>query len=413
MLDGLFHVVVLISWGLLAVVFLKLTFFVSLSSRHHRHHKRRHAAYLVREPFVSVIIPSYNEHNTLANCVHSLLNQTYLNYEIIIVDDGSTDGTFWVARHFARKHKLVRAFTKNNGGKASALNFGASKARGSIIVAIDADSIFLNDTVEQLVLSFHNPQVAAVGGNVKVANRSNPLARQQALEYITGLTVQRQAFAHLGCMQVISGAIGAFRRDVFDAIGGYSRDTIVEDMDITIELVKRGYKVIYNPQAIAYTEAPESIHAFLRQRYRWTFGSFQVLRKHRKALWHRHTNGMGFIGMPYFLIFPWIEVCVSLLFFVALFKAFLVGGVPDLLIMFALMCAVQATIICYALIMDKEDKRLIALAVIDSVFYYHLISYTTLRAGIDYLRKKKATWNKLERYGRNILPVGRERARGA
>jgi peptidoglycan-N-acetylglucosamine deacetylase len=406
MVQNFFDGVLLLSWVLLGIVLLKIVFFVSLSSRHHTRHRWIHPRQLAHLPLTSVIVPCFNEGKTLDNCIRSLLNQTYDNYEIIIVNDGSTDNTLSIARQLARDNQpRIRIINKSNGGKASALNRGLARSRGDIIVCIDADSMFLHNTLQQLVLSFQIPDVAAVGGNVKVANSSKLLGRQQSLEYITGLTLQRQAFAYLGCMQVISGAIGAFRRSALVAIGGYSHDTIVEDMDTTIELAKRGYKIAYNPQAIAYTEAPENLRDFLKQRYRWTYGSFQVLDKHKGTLWRRQFRRIGFIGMPYFLIAPWLDVFVSFLYFATLLRAITAQSSTEFILVVILMCSLQASLITYVLIADKEDKKLMAHVIFDSLFYYHLISYTTLKAGINYLRRKEVKWNKLERYGKNILAV--------
>lgn len=401
LLDGM----IIFGWAMLCLLFFKIIFFVSFSSRHYVRHRRRHPSKLTRIPFVSVIVPSYNEGLTLANCINSLAYQTYPRYEVIIVNDGSTDNTLSVARRLAQKYRpFVRIVNKKNGGKASALNRGIARAKGQIVICIDADSMFMKDTIEQLVLAFEDPAVAAVGGNVKVANRHKVLSRQQALEYITGLTLQRRTFAHLGCMQVISGAIGAFRRDALLAIGGYSSTTIVEDMDTTIELAKRGYKVVYNPRAVAFTEAPENLRDFLKQRYRWTFGGFQVLSKHRDVLWHRGNKRMGYIGLPYFLIFPWFDVLVSMLVLLTLSQIMLTGDFYLLLIYLG-MCLLQATLIAYALTMDKEDKKLVLMTITEALVYYHLLSFTTLRAGINFIRKKKTGWDKLERYGKNILPA--------
>lgn len=402
---GLFTFVSWISWVILVFVVAKVLFFTGLSVKHHARHKRLHPRALAYTPFVSIIVPSYNEGMTLNNCIESLVAQTYPNYEIVIVNDGSTDNTLQVARRLARQYKpLIRIVTKQNGGKATALNRGIARSRGEIIVCIDADSIFLPNTVEQLVLSFHDKDVAAVGGNVKVANSKKLLNRQQSLEYITGLTLQRKAFAHLGCMQVISGAIGAFRREAILSIGGYSTTTIVEDMDVTIELARQHYKVVYNPSAIAYTETPETMEAFMKQRHRWIYGGFQVLAKHKSMLWKRNTNFMGFIGMPYFLISPWLDVGITILFVLSLARAIAVDDFAGFLIMLTVMFVLQTSLIMYALVADKEDKRLIALALVYSFFYYHLLSYAMLKAGLHYLRGHNATWNKLERYGKNVLP---------
>jgi poly-beta-1,6 N-acetyl-D-glucosamine synthase len=405
-LDSLF----IFGWILLGLMLAKIIFFVSLSSRHHARHRRHHPSRLAYMPLVSIIVPSYNEGMTLANCIDSLARQTYPDCEVIIVNDGSTDDTLSVARQMTRRHSpLIRVIDKKNGGKATALNSGIARANGEIIICVDADSIFMEDTVEQLVLSFQDPEVAAVGGNVKVANRTKALGRQQALEYITGLTLQRKAFAYLGCMQVISGAIGAFRRDALQAVGGYSSSTIVEDMDTTIELVRRGYKVVYNPLAIAFTEAPEHLGDFLKQRYRWTFGGFQVLAKHRDALWQQQNKRIGYIGLPYFLIFPWFDVLVSALVVAALLRIAVSGSDLYVLFIYMGMCFLQALLITYALATDKEDKKLLFMVFTDTLIYYHLLSFTTLKAGINYLFKKKTSWNKLERYGKNVLPVAQGR----
>jgi poly-beta-1,6 N-acetyl-D-glucosamine synthase len=368
-----------------------------------RNHARRRKGY---PPLVSIIIPAYNEELTLENCVNSLLRQTYHCCEVLIVDDGSTDSTLQVARRLADTHRNIWVYSmEKNGGKAAALNHGIARAHGSIIVNIDADSHFMVDTVEQLVLSFEDPTVIAVGGNVRVANRTQAFNKQQALEYITGLTLQRRAFAHLGCMQVISGAIGAFRRSKLLETGGYSRDTIVEDMDITIEFARRGFKIVYNPHAIAYTEAPESIRDFLKQRYRWTYGGFQVAAKHSDLLFRRNFNWLGTIGLPYFVIFPWIDVLVSCILVASLVRAAIEQDPLGLIVFFVLMCLLQTVLVFYALTVDKEDKRLMLFAMVDNFFYTHLISYTTIRAGINYLLRKKTTWNKLQRRGKNILQI--------
>lgn len=395
-----------LSWGLLGFVLLNVLFLVSLSFKHHARHKRWHPKELKNTPFVSVIVPCYNESKTLANCIQSLLDQSYTEYEIIIVNDGSTDTTPIIARRFAREYRpRIRLINKSNGGKASALNRGIARSRGEIIVCVDADSIFLKNTVEQLVLSFHNPEVAAVGGNVKVANRKHILSRQQSLEYITGLTLQRKAFAQAGCMQVIAGAIGAFRRDALIAVGGYSGSTVVEDMDLTIEFARHGYLVVYNPSAIAYTEAPESLKDFLDQRFRWTYGSFQVLTKHRRALLRPQASSMGLIGLPYFLIAPWLQLLISMILIISVYYAVVTGDIGGVIFIPLVMAALQTTLIAYALIADKEDKKLIFLVLVDCFIYYQLISFITVKAGVQFLRKRQAEWNKLERYGKNEAPI--------
>lgn len=403
MIQNLFIGISLISWTLLGVLAIKLVLFLYFSTLHFRE-DRKVFKKLKSKPVVSVIVPAYNEGLVLNNCIKSLLNQTYKNLEILIVDDGGTDNTKEIGESLSKKYKKVSFLAKENGGKATALNYGISFSRGEIIVCIDADSIFAKDTVKHLVKSFEDVSVAAVGGNVKVANRGKFINKHQATEYISGLNLQRRAFAKLNCMQVISGAIGAFRKDALLAIGGYSHDTIVEDMDITVSLAKAGYKTGYNGKAIAYTEAPEKVSDFIKQRYRWVFGGFQVLKKYKDMIFNKKFTRMGIIGLPYFMIFPWIDVFISLLFFVYLALAIFTGNLIGILLFLSFMITIQFIIINYALYMDGEKKHLAFVAVVESFWYNHLISFTTLKAGFNYLKGSEVRWNKLERLGKNLHP---------
>lgn len=388
--------------GLLAT---KVVVFVTLCQRHHTRHRRRLLEPTASVPTekVSVIVPCYNEQKVILNCIDSLRAQAYQDLEIILVDDGSTDRTADLIAEAAEAYDNVRSFTKPNGGKASALNLGIERAHGSIVVCMDADSMLLPDAVQQLVGSFTTPDIAAVGGNVRVANRDTVLGAHQAVEYISGLALQRRAFAHLGCMQVISGAIGAFRRDDLLAAGGYSTDTIVEDMDITVTLHRHGHRVVYNPDAIAYTEAPERVSDFLKQRYRWTFGNFQVVAKHRDMLFNPTFGPMGKVGLPYAAIFPWIDAFISVLLVVAVGRAALTGDGIGLLLFFVVMITIQASLSAYALTLDRQPRRLAAMAAVESLCYTHLINVTTIRAGVNYVRGRSVEWNKLERLGKNVI----------
>lgn len=390
---------------MLALLAVKIGVFLRGSSQHHKAH-RRQTSVLTTNPLVTIVVPCYNEELVLENCVRSLKRQTYTNTEIMLVDDGSSDLTQKLGTHLAERYDNVQLLTKSNGGKASALNAGIARTRGSIVICMDADSMFPTTTVEQLVLSFQDPDIDAIGGNVRVANRTNTMGRHQAAEYISGLTIQRRTFAHLGCMQVISGALGAFRRDALETIGGYSEDTIVEDMDITVSLAKAGLNVSYNPDAIAYTEAPERVGDFLKQRYRWTFGSFQVAAKHRDMLANREFGRMGMIGLPYAVFFPWVDATISVLLLIAVIRAAILGNGWALLAFYVVLTTIQVSILTYALIIDNENKKLAVMAAVEHLFYSHLINMTTIWAGVNYMKGKKTSWNKLRRFGRNTMDAG-------
>src|SRR5262249_20764800 len=152
-----------------------------------------------------------------------------------------------------------RLITVANGGKAAALNHGLAAARGEVIVALDADTHFERSAISKLVRWFQNPAIGAVAGNAKVGNRIKILTSCQALEYVTSQNLERRALATLGCMTVVPGAIGAWRREALLKLGGFPVDTLAEDQDLTIAIQKAGYDVFYDSSAIAWTEAPDTV----------------------------------------------------------------------------------------------------------------------------------------------------------
>jgi cellulose synthase/poly-beta-1,6-N-acetylglucosamine synthase-like glycosyltransferase len=353
--------------------------------------------------FVSIIVPCYNEEKTLENCIMSLVSQIYKNYEIIIVDDGSKDRTLDVAKSLLH-HKNISVLTKPNGGKASALNFGVKHSQGSIVVCIDADSIFMKDTLTKLLGPFSNPEVAGVSGNVKVANRKKLLSKNQALEYIQGLNLHRRMYTNLRCVPVVPGAISAFRKDVILEVGGYSLDTIVEDMDITMAISKRGYIVEYVGEAIAYTEAPESYRDFWKQRYRWIYGTFEVINKYQNIIFsYKSGNRLGLIGLPYMIYTIAINIIITAAILYLTISMVFYGNSPNLLPVIFKIVVLQGVLFSYAILIDSENKNLIMQWPFQIFIYRQIIAIITIKALIDYMRGRKASWNKLSRLGKNTL----------
>ncbi len=359
-------------------------------------------------PLVSILSPCYNEGITLANCIKGFVNQTYQHMEVIIINDGSTDNTKEVAEKLAKEYPtMVRFLDKKNGGKATALNYGVQHARGEIVICIDADSIFQNDTVEQLVRPFRDPNVAAVAGNVRIANTSTMITKNQSVEYITGQNLEKRTFSELNCIQVISGCVGAFRKDKLLEVGGYSPDTLVEDMDLTITLAKGGYKIVYNPKAIAYTEAPANLKDFMKQRYRWCYGRYEVLKKHRDIIFNKEYGRIGMLGLPYYLIAPWVDLVTSGVLAVTLIIAAVTNNLVSYLINFVIFAIPFALLMFYVLYIDgiKDQKRLPIYAIIQGIYYSYLLNYINIKAGIDHQLGVRANWNKLKRVGTNTLPL--------
>jgi len=254
-------------------------------------------------PLVSVLIPCFNEEKVIASSVARILESKWSRLEVLVLDDGSSDDTSGeVERHFAGEPR-VRLMRFPNGGKALALNRGLDQVKGEIIVALDADTLFAPSTISRLVRWFTDPKVGAVAGNALVGNRRNIITRWQALEYVTAQNLERRALAALGAVTVVPGAVGAWRRSALEQLGGYPSDTLAEDQDLTMAVQAAGWRVEFDPDARAYTEAPETISGLLKQRFRWSFGTLQCIWKHRSATFNPKHFVLGFIAIPQIWLF--------------------------------------------------------------------------------------------------------------
>jgi cellulose synthase/poly-beta-1,6-N-acetylglucosamine synthase-like glycosyltransferase len=391
---------------MLVVALGKAAVTVALARRYHRREPWKATGFPPVQPRVTVIVPAYNEIATIANCLNGLSGQTYPNMDVLVVDDGSSDGTSRAAEQAAASLPAgvpISVTRKGNGGKASALNYGIVMTSADVVVCVDADSVLAPDAIERIVEPFADPSIGAVGGMVKIANADSLLGGQQAMEYISGLSLQRSAFAELDAVQVLSGALSAFRRDAVRTFGGYSKDTIVEDFDITIAVQASGHRVVLHPGAVAYTEGPLSFSDLRKQRYRWTYGGFQVLAKYKASLFTDRHGMLSRVGLPYFAIFPWFDVAVSLLFAATLLVALATGGLGTFLLFLLAMSLISAGLNLYALRLAGERPGLVLYGFLAPLFYAHILTWTTARAGIGFLRKKAAGWDSLERGGRNVI----------
>jgi cellulose synthase/poly-beta-1,6-N-acetylglucosamine synthase-like glycosyltransferase/peptidoglycan/xylan/chitin deacetylase (PgdA/CDA1 family)/spore germination protein YaaH len=252
-------------------------------------------------PAVSVLIAAYNERPVIARTIDAVLASTLTPREIIVVDDGSRDGTGDEVEERFANHPLVRLVRQPNGGKASALNLAIGLSSGDVLICLDADTLFARDTIAKLVRHFHDPRVAAVAGNVKVGNRVNIWTRWQALEYITSQNLDRRAYAQLNAITVVPGAVGAWRRQAVLEAGAFRNDTLAEDMDLTWRIRRAGWKIENDTEALGFTETPDSLTTLFRQRFRWSFGTLQCLWKHRSAV--GHDGWFGRLALPTLWLF--------------------------------------------------------------------------------------------------------------
>jgi peptidoglycan/xylan/chitin deacetylase (PgdA/CDA1 family)/GT2 family glycosyltransferase len=259
--------------------------------------RRRHSVQ-AQDPLVrvAIVIPAYNEELVIADAVGAALASDYPGISVIVVDDGSDDDTAAVVQRDFGDDPRVHLIRQANGGKWSALNTAYAQLRAEIVVAVDADTVLDAQAVRLLASHFVDPQVGAVAGTVKVGNRRGLLQRLQALEYITAQNIDRRAAEQLNAMMVVPGSIGAWRAEAVRKVGLYSPDTMTEDADLTVAIIRAGYRVVFEERAICTTNATETLRAFMKQRLRWSFGMMQTAWKHRRAA--RTAKGIGLFSIP-------------------------------------------------------------------------------------------------------------------
>ena len=371
------------------------------------------------KPKVAVLIPAYNEEKVIERTIRAALNSTYPNLRVIVIDDGSKDRTLEVARSaFAAEAAAgkVLILGKPNSGKAEALNFGIEHiGDAELFVGIDADTIIAADAIARLVPHFVNPKIGAMAGNAKVGNRVNLWTRWQALEYITSQNFERRALDVLGAVSVVPGAIGAWRVSAVREAGGYHVDTVAEDADLTMALLRLGYRVEYEDMALAYTEAPTNANALMRQRFRWSFGILQAVYKHRKVV--GREGPLGWVALPNIVIFqillPLVSPLIDIMFVVGTIWYYIQKHFhPDstdpadfhklVLFFFAfLVIDFIASAIAFALERrrpdEKEDVWLLSQVWLQRFAYRQLFSIVLFKTLKRALEGRKFAWDKLER----------------
>jgi len=387
--------------------------FVGALAVYQRWQERRQVFDPAYSPTVAVVIPAYNEERVIVQTIASLLAGEHpRQFEIIVVDDGSSDATYRVVCEAFADDPRVRVFTKNNGGKPAALNQGIARTQAEIVVALDADTVFARDTISRLVRRFADPRVGAVAGNAKVGNRINLLTRWQALEYITSQNLDRRAFAVLDCITVVPGAVGAWRREVVERAGGFTGQTLAEDADLTLAIRKLGYAIVYEDQAVALTEAPDTVRGFVRQRYRWMYGTMQAAWKHRNVLFRPRYGALGLVALPNVVIFQVLFPLISPIMDLQLIGSLGIAAFnqwqhpeeysPDalwqVLFYYALFVMVDylAAMLAFAL-ERKESWYLLIWLFWQRFFYRQLMYYVAIKSTLTSLQGAVVGWGKIDR----------------
>jgi cellulose synthase/poly-beta-1,6-N-acetylglucosamine synthase-like glycosyltransferase/peptidoglycan/xylan/chitin deacetylase (PgdA/CDA1 family)/spore germination protein YaaH len=383
-----------------------------------RFRKRKDFSTPEYKPRVAVLIPAYNEEKVIARTIRSVLMSNYKNINVIVIDDGSTDATYKVATETYAKEIAegrVTVLTKPNGGKAEALNFALQTMQEEIYVGIDADGVIAHDAITRMISHFANPHIGAVAGNAKVGNRVNLWTRWQALEYITSQNFERRALDLFDVVMVVPGAIGAWRTAAVKAGGGYHPDTVAEDADLTMNLLEQGYAVIYEDQALAFTEAPVNANGLARQRFRWSFGILQAIFKHRGAI--RRSRAMGLFALPNILIFqillPLVSPLIDLMFVAGVIHYFInkyfhpettpASDLYKLLTFFLTFLLIDFAASALAFMLERKhpaskgDMWLLVHIWVQRFTYRQLFSWVLIRTVKRAIDGKSFSWDKLER----------------
>ncbi|MEP6727093.1 MAG: polysaccharide deacetylase family protein [Bacteroidota bacterium] len=361
-------------------------------------------------PLVSIIVPAYNEEVNAVSSLNNLLKTDYPNFEIIFADDGSKDSTFEKVNAAFKDNTVIRVLTKPNGGKASALNYGIQQSFADYVVCIDADTKLLPNAVSLLMRHFDKQDataenmIGAVAGNVKVGNEVNAITRWQAIEYITSQNFDRKAFAAVNAITVVPGAIGAFRKKALDDAGGFTTDTLAEDCDLTVRILRCGYTIKNDNEAIAMTEAPESIRMFLKQRFRWSFGVMQTFWKNRDALFNWKYKWLGWIALPNILIFQFIIPTIAPLADIFMIIGIWGGNGEKILVYYFLFMLVDAAVSIIAFSYEKEKLSKLIWLIPQRFAYRWLMYYILFKSYRKAIKGELQHWGVLKRTG-NVKDV--------
>ena len=404
---------------------------------------------------ISLLVPAYNEVETITSSVRSLLTLRYSEYEVIVVNDGSSDATLQrliddfglhqVARlatgriptarvrgvYESSTHDGLYVIDKENGGKADALNAGINHARGSVFCAMDADTILESDALARIVRPFLEDETTiAVGGIVRIANGCRIdeglvsdvrlphrwLARFQVLEYLRAFLASRVGWDAFGGTIIISGAFGAFRRSVAESAGGYATDTVGEDMELVVRLHRYArdrsdrYRIGFVPDPVAWTEVPEKLSQLSSQRDRWQRGLADVLWRHRSMMFRRRYGVVGWVAMPFFLVFELLSPVVELLGWLAFGIAIIAGAAsPEYVAVYLALAVLVGSALSIASLALEELSfqrynrfgdlvRLIAVGFLESFGYRQLALTWRLRGLLSFLRGNRA-WGEMRRQG--------------
>jgi cellulose synthase/poly-beta-1,6-N-acetylglucosamine synthase-like glycosyltransferase len=368
-------------------------------------------------PPVTVLVPAYNEEDVIQRNMQAVLDSAYDDLRIVVIDDGSTDGTLARLNEAYGNDPRVTILSEPNRGKWLALDRAYDEVTTDFVIAIDADTLIAPDAIAKLVAHFRDPKVGAVAGNVRVGNRQNLLTALQSLEYVTAQNIDRRAAEVFDGVMVVPGAIGAWRVDAVRKVGLYSNQTLTEDADLTVSVLRLGYHVVFEEHAYSVTEVPATIRGFLLQRLRWSLGMMQTAWKHRGAA--SEGRAIGLITIPDLFLFgvvmPLLAPLADLLFLGTLID-FLVNiltgqtGLIDraavqVLLGYLALPAMDFFKAALALHYEKTERwTLLLVQPFQRILYQPLLYLSALRALFRAIDGKPTPWTKLVHRGTAMSP---------
>jgi cellulose synthase/poly-beta-1,6-N-acetylglucosamine synthase-like glycosyltransferase/spore germination protein YaaH/peptidoglycan/xylan/chitin deacetylase (PgdA/CDA1 family) len=362
--------------------------------------------WLGEAPGVSIIVPAYNEAVNAVKTIENLLQQDYPNFDILFIDDGSKDATYERVHEAFGRYDNVKVFTKANGGKASALNFGIGETDRAYVICIDADTQLKKDAVSQLMQKMLSGpgDIGAVAGNVKVGNENNMLTRWQSIEYTTAQNFDRRAFDLVNGITVVPGAIGAFKKEAIEQAGGFTSDTLAEDCDLTIRLLRSGYRVVNCTAAIAVTEAPETFPQFMKQRFRWSYGIMQSFWKNRDACFNPRYKALGMVALPNILLFQILLPILAPLADVMLVLSLIwnrhdPGSMHKITMYYLIFFAVDILVSLIAFAFDGEKPGKLIWLIPQRFVYRQLMYFILFKAIRKAIKGEGQGWGVLQRTG--------------
>lgn len=348
---------------------------------------------------VDIILPMFNEEKVILRTINNLLRINYESYNIIVVDDGSTDRCLEIVTEHFRSHPRIKILSQKNKGKALALNFGIKMSRSDIVLCVDADTLVRSDVIDKILPYFLEKKVAGVSGYLKVGNKKNLLTNIQYVEYITNENFERSVFDSINGIMIVPGAIGAFRRSALTEVGGYARDVLTEDCDLSFRLLSKNYIIRNAFDAFGFTEAPINCKMFFRQRVRWKVGTFQVLIKYHKILLLSPNKALAYVVVPYKWIFGMIlPLLTPLIDYFFLYESLILHRYIYLPYYLAFVLC-DASICILALWKRRERAVFMILVVFQRFSLRSLTLFSYLHIIFQAARGNVYKWNKVVRYG--------------